>query len=109
MQLLRTILAGLVATVVVDGCATKSPPKADEIRRQSGTLTNLTLTNPWKAAPVSTNAIQDNWLATFGDARLDALVAEALTNNPDLRVASTRVEQSAEYVELAKAALRPTL
>jgi NodT family efflux transporter outer membrane factor (OMF) lipoprotein len=94
---------------VLAACATKAPPSAKEIRQQSGTLTNLTLTNPWKAAPVATNAIQDNWLASFGDARLDALVAEALTNNPDLRVASTRVEQSAEYVELAKAALRPTL
>ena len=35
------------------------------------------------------------------------LVAEAMTNNPDLRVTATRVEQAAQYVELAKAALRP--
>ena len=69
----------------------------------------LALTNPWKAAPVSTDAIQDNWLATFGDAQLDALVAEAMTNNPDLRVTATRVEQAAQYVELAKAALRPAV
>jgi outer membrane protein TolC len=30
-----------------------------------------------------------------------------MTNNPDLRVTVTRVEQAAQYVELAKAALRP--
>jgi multidrug efflux system outer membrane protein len=40
---------------------------------------------------------------------LDALVAEAMTNNPDLRVASTKVEQAAEYVQFAKAALRPAM
>lgn len=93
----------------ITGCATKSPPTTAQIRQQSGTLTNLALTNAWKAAPVSTNAIQDNWLATFDDPQLDALVAEAMTNNPDLRVSATRVEQAAQYVELAKAPLRPTI
>ncbi len=98
------LVAGLLA-----GCATKSPPTRAEIHQQSGTLTNLVLTNSWKAALVSTNAIQDNWLATFGDAQLDALVFEAISNNPDLRVTSVRVEQAAQYVELAKAALRPAV
>jgi len=98
------LVAGLLA-----GCATKSPPTSAEIRQQSGTLTNLVLTNTWKAALVSTNAIQDNWLATFGDEQLDALVFEAISNNPDLRVTSVRVEQAAQYVELAKAALRPAV
>jgi len=32
-----------------------------------------------------------------------------MTNNPDLRVAATRVEQAAQYVELARAALRPAV
>jgi NodT family efflux transporter outer membrane factor (OMF) lipoprotein len=85
----------------------KLPPTTNEIHQQSGTLTNLNLKAPWKAAAVSSNAIQDNWLATFGDPQLDALVAEAMDHNPDLRVASTKVEQAAQYVQLAKAELRP--
>ena len=32
-----------------------------------------------------------------------------MTNNPDLRVSAARVEQAEQYVELAKAALRPQL
>ena len=96
--------AGLLA-----GCATKSPPTPAEIHAQSGLLTNIVLTNAWKAAPASARPIQDNWLATFDDAQLNALVAEAMTNNPDLRVSSTRVEQAAQHVELAKAALRPVV
>ncbi len=103
------ILSAAVTAFVVAGCATKSPPTQAEIHEQSGTLTNLALSNPWKAAQVSTNAIQDNWLATYDDAQLNALVAEAMTNNLDLRVAATRVEQAGQYVELAKAALRPTV
>ena len=105
------LVGGLCAlfSLLITGCATKTPPTRAEIHEQSGSLTNLVLTNTWKAAVVSTNAIQDNWLATFGDAQLDALVAEAMTNNPDLRVSSTRVEQAAQFVQLAKAAMRPTV
>jgi NodT family efflux transporter outer membrane factor (OMF) lipoprotein len=109
MQSPRILVAALVGAGLLAGCATKSPPTRAEIHQQSGTLTNLALTNAWKAAVVATNAIQDNWLATFGDVQLDALVSEAMTNNPDLRVAATRVEQAAQYVELAKAALRPAV
>lgn len=109
MQSPRIILAALVGAGLLAGCATKSPPTPTEIRQQSGSLTNLVLTNAWKAAPVSTNAIRDNWLATFGDTQLDALITEAMTNNLDLRVAATCVEQAAQHVELAKAALRPNV
>ena len=91
----------------ISGCVTpKAPPTTDEIRQQSGTLTNLDLSKAWKAGAAA-GPIADNWLATFDDAQLDALVAEAITNNPDLRVTATRVEQAAQYVELARAALRP--
>src|SRR5688572_31077494 len=100
MPIPRILLGSLVGAGLLAGCATKSPPTRAEIHQQSGTLTNLTLTNAWKAAPVSTNAIRDDWLAAFHDAQLDALVAEAIANNPDLRVTSTRVEQAAEYVSL---------
>src|SRR5438034_7037444 len=84
--------------MLLTGCATKSPPTRAEIHAQSGTLTNLTLTNAWKAGGAA-GPIADNWLTPFDDAQLNALVAEAMTNNPDLRVSATRVEQAAQYVE----------
>ena len=103
------LLAAFLGAGLWAGCATKTPPTRAEIHQQSGTLTNLVLTNAWKAGPSSTNTIKDNWLASFDDHQLDTLVAEAMANNPDLRVAAIRVEQAAQYVELAKAALRPTV
>lgn len=98
----------LTCLLLIAGCATKEPPTIGEIHEQSGTLAEMSLTAPWKAAGTS-GAITDNWLASFDDAQLNALVAEAMTNNPDLRVTATRVEQAAQYVELAKAALRPAI
>ncbi|MCL4181538.1 MAG: efflux transporter outer membrane subunit [Verrucomicrobia bacterium] len=92
----------------LSGCATKSPPTMAEIHQQSGTLTNFALTNAWRAGGAPGLAV-DNWLATFQDAQPNALVAEAVTNNLDLRVTATRVAQAAEYVEMAKAALRPAV
>jgi outer membrane protein, multidrug efflux system len=79
-----------------------------EIHAQSGTLTNLTLDAAWRAGG-ATGRIQDNWLASFEDPQLTAMVAEAMTNNLDLRVTATRVQQAAQYVEMAKAALRPAV
>jgi len=106
------IFLGIVAGAVwLTGCTTKTPPTTAEIRAQAGAVAQLTPESSWKAAPANVPAggIQDNWLASFGDPQLDALVAEAMANNPDLRVTATRVEQAAQYVELAKAALRPAV
>lgn len=95
------------AAAMVSGCKTKSPPARDEIQRQA--LGEVSLDRSWSASPASNEAIQDNWLASFDDAQLDALVAEAMVNNPDLRVSAARVEQAAAYVTVAKAALLPAI
>jgi NodT family efflux transporter outer membrane factor (OMF) lipoprotein len=104
---LAVILSALFL-VFMPGCATKSPPTRAEIHQQSGTLTNFGLASPWRSGAAA-GPIADNWLATFDDAQLNALVAEAMTNNPDLRVTAPRVEQAAQYVGLAKAAMRPAV
>ena len=109
MQSCKSISGVLCALIFLADCATKEPPTLNEIQDQSEVLANLYPDMTWQAAPVSANAIQDNWLASFDDAQLNTLVAEALANNPDLRVASTKVEQAAQYVELAKSALLPAV
>ncbi|MGB7156572.1 MAG: efflux transporter outer membrane subunit [Tepidisphaeraceae bacterium] len=110
------IFATLLAAALSAGCATRKPPTRAQIQQQSGTLANVDLTRPWKAAPpgsathpfgAPSGPIADNWLASFDDAQLNALVAEAMTNNPDLRITATRVEIAAQYVELARAGMRP--
>jgi multidrug efflux system outer membrane protein len=92
--------------ILIAGCATKSPPTGEQVRQQA--LTNVALPSAWKAGGEA-GTITDDWIATFNDEQLDALVREAVTNNLDLRVTAARVEQAAQYVEMAKAAMRPAI
>jgi NodT family efflux transporter outer membrane factor (OMF) lipoprotein len=103
----RWVLIASLAALMSCGCQTKAPPSGDDIRKSA--LPSVVLPQSWKSAPVPADLIQDNWLASFQDAQLTALTNEAVANNPDLRVAATRVEQANNYVDLAKAALRPAV
>jgi outer membrane protein, multidrug efflux system len=109
MRTAKLIFGMLAGAGFIAGCATKDPPTRDEIYQQAGVVSALTPSSTWKAAPEVTGGIQDNWIATFGDPQLDQLVTEAMAHSPDLRVASTKVEAAAQYVELARAALRPAV
>lgn len=49
------------------------------------------------------------WWHSYGDAQLDALIAEALAGTPDLAAAVARIRQADAYVQQARAARLPTL
>jgi NodT family efflux transporter outer membrane factor (OMF) lipoprotein len=99
-------LAGAVAATLLVGCVAQ-PPAPPEIRKQS--LGTVALDHPWKAAAGTEGTVQDNWLASFNDTTLNALVHEALTANPDLGVAAARMRQAGEYLVQARAPLYPWL
>jgi NodT family efflux transporter outer membrane factor (OMF) lipoprotein len=50
-----------------------------------------------------------NWIRTFGDPELTALVADAVERNPDLTAAAARVEASRAAVRIAAASLYPRI
>jgi outer membrane protein, multidrug efflux system len=100
----RTALIGL-AVAALAGCALKSPPDPAETRGQA--LPNLAVPAQWMEKGGAAAPVVNGWLAEFQDPRLDALVREAVANNPDLRVAAARVEQAAGYARLAGATLYP--
>lgn len=52
---------------------------------------------------------QARWWRHFGSAELDALVAEALANNRDLKAAVSRIEQARALAGIAGAPLLPTV
>ena len=95
----------LVGLLQFAGCAVNAPPPPNEIRKQA--LPKIDLERDWRAGATSAEAVRDNWLKTFNDSVLDQLVAEAIANNPDLRVAAARVEQSGQYLLIARAGLKP--
>ncbi len=106
MRALRTLAAvAVAASAALAGCALKPPPPREDVAAQA--LPNFRVQESWAATANSQGAAPDHWLATFNDAQLEALVAEALAYNPDLRIAAARVEQAAAYVRLSGARLYP--
>lgn len=105
----RPLIHAVYAAVALAcaSCSTQPPPAPEEVRKQA--LGNVTVEHPWKAGAMAAEAVQDNWLSSFQDTQLDALVREALTSNPDLRVAAARVEQAGQYLVIAQASLKPWL
>ena len=103
---MRTQTFGLAMLVTtLSACALKSPPKPEEYLPQA--LPNMVLPESFGPAGQPTTPVAGGWAATFGDARLDALIVEAVQHNPDLLIAAARVEAAAQYVEFAKSKLYP--
>jgi NodT family efflux transporter outer membrane factor (OMF) lipoprotein len=101
------MVAALVCLLALTSCATRSPPSASEIRDE--TLVHAPTAPRWTASGAVDGAVTNGWLATFRDPALEALVAEALAYNADLRVAAARVEQAAGYARAAGAAIYPAV
>ena len=100
-------IGAAVAAALMAGCIAGAPPKPEEIRQQG--LGSVPLDHPWKAGLPSQGAVQDNWLASFNDSTLNALVHEALVANPDLRIAASRMRQASELLVQARAPQFPAI
>jgi NodT family efflux transporter outer membrane factor (OMF) lipoprotein len=101
----RGLTLGFAVTALVNGCALKDPPERSAVEREA--LPGVSTPDDWRAQGAASGAVEDHWLASFRDATLEALVAEALAHSPDLQVAAARVEQAAAYVEGAASDLLP--
>ena len=103
---LRGALISLgIGLTAAAGCVLKNPPDAAAIKSES--MPAVAVPGAWTRPAAGT--VADNWLSSFNDAQLAAAVAEALKQNPDLRVAATRVEQARLYARLAGAKLYPSV
>jgi len=103
---MSTRIAALAAPMLLTlvGCALAPPPGQDEIVPKA--VPNLAVPAQWSVEG-TTVPVGGAWLDAFDDARLQALVQEAMDFNPDLRVAATRVEVASEYVNRADSTLYP--
>jgi outer membrane protein, multidrug efflux system len=103
---LRYLCMALLAVPGLESCALKPVP-GEQLRQEA--LQHAATPAHWRANQAASGAVGNDWLASFADPQLEALVKEALAYNTDLRVAAARVEQAAGYVKAAGAALRPDL
>jgi multidrug efflux system outer membrane protein len=101
----RPVSTLAVATLaILAGCSLAPPPKPADYRAEA--LPAVATPGQWTAGETG-GAVAAGWLATFGDAQLQSLVAEAIAHNPDLRVAAASVRVAAEYAQLADSTLWP--
>jgi len=66
-----------------------------------------TIPPTWSANTLATDAVVNDWLTRFKDPGLDAVVTEAIKNNPDLRQAAAKVEAARQTVVIVGAQLKP--
>jgi NodT family efflux transporter outer membrane factor (OMF) lipoprotein len=101
----RGLSLALAVATALAGCAIAPAPATEQVREDAFQGTEIR--EDWSAGRTLDGHITDYWLASFNDPQLDALVAEAITKNPDLRASAARLEQSAAYAEIAQASLLP--
>ena len=95
------------AAGAIAGCAIKGPPTASDIQREA--LAHTAVPVDWKTKLGPVQPVTDQWLISFNDPVLAALVDEALAHNADLQITSARVEQAAGLVKVAGATLYPAV
>ncbi len=81
--------AWCAAAALLVGCLSTSPQPAAVLRQA---LPEGTTVPPAWSSPASADEVSNDWLASFDDPGLDAVVAEAIANNLDLRQAAAKVE-----------------
>ena len=103
--LLRAVMVSV--TLALGACALKKPPSQAELARQA--MPNVTVPPAWTARASARGEVAEDWLASFGEPRLNALVREALAYNADLQAAAARVDFAAASLKIAGASLYPAV
>jgi outer membrane protein, multidrug efflux system len=99
------IAAVVAAAAAAGGCALAPPPKHDEVVDQA--LPQSTkIPQAWSADPGG-GQVADDWLKSFDNPALEAIVAEAIANNLDLRQAADRVMIAQQTLIVVGAQLLP--
>ena len=100
----RLTLSVLATCICVCSCALHSPPQHKKVVEQA--IPNANVPAEWSSTSGAGN-VSDDWLKSFHDAGLEAIVAEAIAGNPDLRQAAAKVEAARQSVIVVGSKLRP--
>ena len=92
--------------MALSGCAlSKSPQHAKVVTEALPPGT--TIPPAWTASSQAGGPVANDWLKSFKDPRLDAVVAQAIAKNPDLSQAADRVEMARQNVAVVGSQLKP--
>src|SRR5688572_29060828 len=101
---IRNLLAA-TACVAFGSCALKRPPAGADVMPESA---RAKIPGRWQG-PHRSGPVVPNWIRTFGDSELTALVEDAVRRNPDLAAAAAKVEASRHAVRVAASSLYPRI
>lgn len=97
----RARVAALAASLLLAGCASMAPPYAPP---------SLPVAAQYpETDPAGASAPDVAWQAYFADPRLQALIAQALAGNRDIRIAALRVEEARAAYGIQRAEQFPTI
>jgi outer membrane protein, multidrug efflux system len=99
------LLAFVSATFT--GCALNPLPSSERVLADS-LPENTRIPEQWHSPNIA-GSVSNGWLASFNDPALEAIVAEALKNNPDLRISAERVRIAQQQVTIVGAQLKPQI
>src|SRR3989440_6563153 len=100
-----TLLLVIATSLVLASCAIRQAPVGADIMPESA---RAKIAGSW-AGPHRSGQVVPNWIRNFGDPELNALVADAVERNPDLKAAAARVEASRAAVRIAASSLYPRI
>jgi multidrug efflux system outer membrane protein len=107
LSALRRLVCAVLAAALLSGCPLAKPSERAPVVREA--LPPGTTIPPAWSAVASANDVSDDWLKSFNDPSLDAIVAEAIANNLDLRQAAARVEAARQTVIVVGSQLQPQI
>ena len=97
----RAMLAALAATLALAGCASMAPAYAPPPLPVAAQYP--------ETDPAGAHAPDVAWQSYFADPRLQALIAQALASNRDIRIAALRVEEARAAYGIQRAEQFPTI
>ena len=104
---LSRLIAGLI-TVMFLGCTSTPSPITEEVVEEA--LPEATeVPETWATLAEQAGPVDNGWLQSFQDPQLEALVEEALVQNPSILIAAANVESAAAAAVIAGAALKPAV
>ena len=94
-----------LAVVVLGGCLARPPNHSEVVEKSLPKGTSIP--SSWSSSGGANAAVSDNWLESFHDPGLDAVVEEAIKNNLDLQQAAAKVTIARQTVVIVGSQLKP--
>jgi len=91
---------------LIPGCAVKRPPDTATTLKNALPATTA-VPGEWTSKDVNAAPVVTDWIKSFGDPQLQAIVEEALKNNLYLQAAATRIDVAANMVTEAHSQMMP--